>query len=123
MFEGLCESQDRDPRLPALAPRQEITFMLSSESEDWRVTIRAGRVVSVERGPFVMPSYSFRLVASAAEWAAFLAPVPRPGSHDLFALLRRGVLRFEGDLHPLMAHLLYFKLLLASLRPQAEGVA
>ena len=27
------------------------------------------------------------------------------------------VLKFEGDLHPLMSHLLYFKLLLASLRP------
>ena len=64
-----------------------------------------------------MPSYIFKLTASKNEWLKFLQSTPEPGSHDIIAMLRRKVLKFEGDLHPLMSHLLYFKLLLASLRP------
>mgnify|MGYP003341988709 FL=1 len=64
-----------------------------------------------------MPSYVFKLTAPKKEWIKFLQHIPEPGSHDIIAMLRRKVLKFEGDLHPLMSHLLYFKLLLASLRP------
>ena len=39
------------------------------------------------------------------------------------ALLKRGAMRFEGNLHPLMSNLLYFKLLLASLRPAPASEA
>ena len=63
-----------------------------------------------------MPSYIFKLTASKEEWLKFLHKTPEPGSHDIIAMLRRKVLKFEGNLHPLMSHLLYFKLLLASLR-------
>ena len=64
-----------------------------------------------------MPSYVFKLTAPKNEWIKFLRHIPEPGAHDIIAMLRRKVLKFEGDLHPLMSHLLYFKLLLASLRP------
>ena len=79
--------------------------------------IEKGVVKNVEEGPFVMPSYVFKLTAPKNEWIKFLQHTPQPGSHDIIAMLRRKVLKFEGDLHPLMSHLLYFKLLLASLRP------
>ena len=62
-------------------------------------------------------AYVFKLKAPENEWLKFLQHTPQPGSHDIIAMLRRKVLKFEGDLHPLMSHLLYFKLLLASLRP------
>ena len=45
--------------------------------------------------------------------------VPPPGYHDLMAMLKFGTLRIEGNLHPFMSHLLYFKDLLALLRPAA----
>ena len=85
--------------------------------EDTLLVIRDGAVSEVRPGPHVMPSVDFMLVAPKAEWARFLQPTPPPGSHDLMALLRRGAIRFEGDLHKLMANLMYFKKLLASLRP------
>ncbi|MFT7027272.1 MAG: hypothetical protein ACI9ZH_000370 [Paracoccaceae bacterium] len=94
--------------------------MLRAGDDDTLVTITRGAVTEARRGPFVMPSWDFRLSAPGHEWAAFLAPVPAPGSHDLMAMLRRGALRLDGDLHPMMANLLYFKLLLASLRPTPE---
>ena len=64
-----------------------------------------------------LQGYVFKLTAPKNEWLKFLQQTPQPGSHDIIAMLRRKVLKFEGDLHPLMSHLLYFKLLLASLRP------
>ena len=40
-------------------------------------------------------------------------PMPRPGWHDLLALTKRGEAALEGDLHPFMANLQYFKDVLA----------
>lgn len=82
------------------------------------VDIAGGRVASVQRGPFVMPSWTFALRAPAEAWAAFLAPAPKPGFHDLFALVKKRLLRIEGDLHPFMANLRYFKEIFAALREE-----
>jgi hypothetical protein len=70
-----------------------------------------------------MPSSSFALRASEAEWQKFFLSKPPPGSNDLMALVRRKVLKAEGDLQVFMAHLRYFKEALAKLRPAAGGAA
>lgn len=96
-------------------------FLVEIGDVAWLVTIRAGRVVSVRRGPFVMPAWTFALRASQDAWARFWAPDPQPGWHDLLAMLKRRALRIEGDLHPFMANLLYFKDVMAALRPTVDG--
>ena len=58
--------------------------------------------------------------ASQETWSQFWLPVPPPGSHDLFALIKRRALRVEGNLHPFMANLFYFKGVMAKLRT-SEG--
>jgi hypothetical protein len=73
--------------------------------------------VSVTPGPFVMPSSSFALRAPEDEWKKFWSKRPPPGSNDLMALIKRRVLKAEGDLQIFMAHLRYFKEALAKLRP------
>jgi hypothetical protein len=45
-----------------------------------------------------------------------LQPIPKPGFHDVMAMLKLKHLKMEGDLYPLMSHLLYFKDILASVR-------
>jgi hypothetical protein len=95
--------------------------MINTVDNEYLVKIEKGIVTNVEEGPFVMPSYIFKLTASKEEWIKFLENTPHPGSHDIIAMLRRKVLKFEGDLYPLMSHLLYFKLLLASLRPKENN--
>lgn len=123
MFERLHEAAGRDARLAAMAPRLSAVVMLEAGDEAFRLTIREGHLRPVERGPFVMPSCDFRISAPAEAWEKFLGAPPPPGFHDLFALLRRGDLRLDGNLHPFMAHLMYFKRLLASLRPEGEAAA
>ena len=70
-----------------------------------------------------MRSWRFSYRASAAAWAEYWQARPRPGWHDLLALTKRGEAVLEGDLHPFMAHLQYFKDVLALPRqPFCEGV-
>ena len=92
------------------------TFLMEVGDQGYLVKIIEGRIVSITPGPFVTPNYSFALRAPRDEWERFWKKVPAPGHNDIFALFKRGKLRIEGDLHPFMANLLYFKGVLASMR-------
>jgi hypothetical protein len=119
MLEALKERVNADDALVRRGRYLTTTFLLQAGETSWLVSIFEGRIVSVVRGPFVMPSSSFALRASEAEWQKFFGPHPPPGSNDLMALVRRRVLKTEGDLQVFMAHLRYFKEALAKLRPSA----
>ena len=97
----------------------DTTFLLEVGDVPWLIKISAGRIVSVTRGPFVMPAWSFALRAPREAWDQFWLANPPPGFHDLMALVKRRALRIEGNLQPFMANLLYFKDVMAVLRPQA----
>ena len=122
MFLKLAERDEKRETLSEMARYLNTNFIISTIDTEYLVNIEKGVVTSVQEGPFVMPSYNFKLTAPKDEWLKFLQPIPQPGSHDIIAMLRRKVLKFDGDLHPLMSHLLYFKLLLASLRPQEKEI-
>ena len=74
-----------------------------------------------DTGPDRARRFSYR--ASVAAWAEYWQPAPRPGFHDLLALTKRGEAVLEGDLHPFMTHLQYFKDVLALPRHFATVVS
>lgn len=78
--------------------------------------IGGGRVLSVDRGPFLLRSWTFAISAEPEDWLGFLEPMPKPGWHDLMAMSKRGAARIEGDLQPFMANLQYVKDVLAAPR-------
>jgi hypothetical protein len=92
------------------------TFQLEATPHAWLITIHHGRVESISSGPFVMPRWTFALRATFDTWKQFWQPAPAPGYHDLLAMLRYRRLAIEGDPHPFMSNLLYFKEVLASPR-------
>ena len=92
------------------------TFLIEVGPAQWLVSIVEGKIASVRQGPFVMPSWAFALRASQEEWQEFWSANPRPGSNDLMALIKRRVLKAEGNLHVFMANLRYFKESLEKLR-------
>ena len=122
MIEVLKERVNADDGLVRRGRYLTTTFLLEIGDTAWLIAIAEGRIVSVARGPFVMPSWSFALRAPAAEWEKFFLARPPPGSNDLLAMVRRHVLKTEGDLRVFMAHLRYFKEALAKLRTP-QGVA
>lgn len=121
-MEQLMQRVNANDRLVWRGRFVDTTFLVEVGDIPWLVKISAGRVVSVTRGPLLMPAWTFALRASRETWEQYWQAFPAPGFHDLFALLKRRALRMEGNLHPLMSNLLYFKDVMAALRP-SEVVA
>jgi hypothetical protein len=121
MIEQLQPRVNADAMLVKRGRFLSTTFLLTVGPTDWLISIHEGQIVAVTRGPFVMPSWSFALRASEQEWAQFWSARPRPGFHDLMALIKRRTLKAEGDLQIFMANLRYFKEALTKLR--ATGAA
>ena len=117
MIEALQERVNGDEALVRRGKYLTTTFLLEVGQTAWLIGIFEGRIVSVTPGPFVMPSSSFALRAAEGEWQKFWLSRPPPGSHDLMALIKRRVLKAEGNLQIFMANLRYFKEALAKLRP------
>ena len=121
MIETLRERVNGDEGLVRRGRYLTTTFLLEVGPTPWLIQIFEGRIVSVTRGPFVMPSSAFALRASEEDWRKFWSHRPPPGSNDLLALIKRRALKAEGNLQIFMSHLRYFKEALAKLR--APGVA
>jgi len=120
MIQTLQERVNGDAGLVRRGRYLSTSFLLEVGPTPWMIQIFEGRIVGVSRGPFVMPSASFTLRASEDEWCKFWSRRPPPGSNDLMALIKRRVLKAEGNLQIFMSHLRYFKEALAKLR---EGAA
>ena len=114
--ERLAEVANPDPALRRRGRYVSTRFLVGVGPDSYLVEVDRGEVRSVEKGPLVMPSWTFALRAPSAAWAKFWSAAPPPGSHDLFAMIKSRELTVEGDLHPFMANLFYFKMLLSSLR-------
>ena len=76
-------------------------------------------LVSADPAAGLMPRFDLALRFDPDGLARFLTAPPPPGWHDLMALMRHGALRVEGDVQPFMAHLFWFKGVLALLREEA----
>ena len=120
MIDSLADKVNSSERLVRRGRFLTTCFLMEIGPQVYLVNIHGGRVESVKTGPLVMPRWTFALRASADAWNAFWEPHPTPGFHDIMAMLKFGTLRIEGDQHPFMANLLYFKELLASLRRSAS---
>lgn len=121
MLEELAERVNGDAALVQRGRFVNTTFLIAVDDVDHLVRIAEGKVVSIKPGPFVTPDYSFALRASRDAWEKFFSPNPQPGFTDIFALVKKKLLRIEGDLHPFMSNLLYFKGVLMSARRSAAG--
>lgn len=114
--DALAFKVNADERLVWRGRHVSTAFLLQVDQDEYVIQILAGRIVAVEKGPFPIADWVFALRASEAAWREFLKPIPKPGFHDVMAMLKLKHLKMEGDLYPLMSHLLYFKDVLASVR-------
>lgn len=115
-MEQLAQLVNGNERLVWRGRYLDTVFLLEVGDASWLVTITAGRIASAKPVATVTPSWTFALRASRASWDQFWQPVPKPGFHDLMAMVKRRTLRVEGDLYPFMSNLLYFKGVMGSLR-------
>jgi hypothetical protein len=113
---------EQAPALIARGRFLDCECLLGPSDHPFHASIRGGRIVDLTPAPVLMRSWRFSYRATAAAWAEYWQPMPRPGWHDLLALTKREQAVLEGDLHPFMAHLQYFKDVLALPRLHAAAV-
>jgi len=120
MIEKIADRVNADTGLVRRGRFVNTTFMIAIDDACTLLRIQEGKVTGVVPGPFVTPDYSFCLRASRAVWEKFWQPLPPLGYTDIFALVKQKLMQVEGDLHPFMANLLYFKDVIASPRREAK---
>lgn len=116
MLQKLPDLVNADASIVRWGRRMNEIFMIEVGDTQFLLTVRDGKIDKVEKGPFTQRSWRFAIRAKQESWQKFWQKTPEPGWHDLFALLRRGDVKFEGDQRALMAYLMYVKLVLAAPR-------
>ena len=120
-FESIPRLLDADRDLLSAGRWLNVDCLLGPTGRPFLVSIRQGRIAAMSAMPKLMPSWRFSFTASSQAWIEYWRPEPKAGWHDLLALTKRGEGVLEGDLHPFMTHLQYFKDLLALPRPRLSG--
>lgn len=90
------------------------TMLVEFGSVSLWIIIEEGCVTCVNDAPLPLSSWDFAVRARPDAWKRFWQVTPQPGSHDIFALTKRGEMRIEGNLYLFMCHLQYVKDLLAT---------
>lgn len=124
MLDTIATLVNADANLVRRGRFVDTTFLIAIDDAYTLIRIQEGRVVKVTPGPFITPDYSFALRASRSVWDKFWQPLPPLGFTDVFALVKQKLMQVEGDIHPFMANLLYFKDVIAAPRQikQQEAV-
>lgn len=112
----LFANVNQDERLCWRGRHVNTAFLIEVDQDQYLVTIKEGRIVSARKGNFDPCEWRFALRATMQAWDAYWQALPVPGYHDIMAMIKFKHLKIEGDLYPLMSHLLYFKDVLASVR-------
>jgi hypothetical protein len=119
MLDNIANLVNADAKLVGRGRFIDTTFMIAIDEAYTLIRVQEGRITKVTRGPFITPDFSFALRASRAVWEKFWQPLPPLGFTDVFALVKQKLMRVEGDIHPFMANLLYFKDVIAAPRKEA----
>jgi hypothetical protein len=120
MIDKIAGLVNADTKLVRRGRFVNTTFMIAIDDSYTLLRVEEGRVTKVTPGPFITPDYSFSLRASRNVWEKFWEPQPPLGYTDIFALVKQKLMRVEGDLHPFMTNLLYFKDVIAAPRQEAK---
>jgi hypothetical protein len=115
-MEALPELVNADAWLVHRGRFLDTDLMIELGDRPFYMSIAQGRITRLERGPLLMRTWRFAIRGGADGWRQFWKKIPPPPFHDLFALTKHAGFRIEGDLHPLMANLLYFKDVLSAPR-------
>jgi len=123
MLDKIAGLVNADANLVRRGRHVDTTFLIAIDDAYTLIRIQEGRVTEVTPGPFITPDYSFALRAPRAVWEKFWQPLPPLGFTDIFALVKQRLMQVEGDLHPFMANLLYFKDVIAAPRRMKQKEA
>ena len=115
-IEQIPELVNSNPQLVWRGRFLSTIILMRSDTAAYYMAIEDGRIEEVRCVAAALGSYSFSFHASAVTWLKHWEIFPKPGWHDIFAMVKAGKASMEGDLQPLMANLRYVKEVLAAPR-------
>lgn len=95
--------------------------LIEVDGAEYYLTFHDGRLQAVTPGPSRKTPWRFAFRTDGAALAQFWRPVPPPGFHDIFGLVKIGRGRVDGDILTLVKNLRFFKEFLALGRDQAAA--
>jgi hypothetical protein len=85
------------------------TVLLAVDEAEFYLTFEKGRIAEIREGPSLKTPWSFALRAEGEALRQFWQPIPQPGFHDIFGLVKYGHGRIDGDILMLVKNLRFFK--------------
>jgi hypothetical protein len=104
------------PHLLRLGRLFSETVLLQVGEDEYYLFFQEGRLAAIETGPSRKTPWRFALRTDADALKRFLQPVPVPGFHDIFGLVKIGRGRIDGDVLCLVKNLRFFKEFMALAR-------
>jgi hypothetical protein len=89
------------------------TVLLEIDGDEFYLAFRDGRLETITEGPSRKTPWRFAFRTDAEALSRFWQPIPPPGFHDIFGLVKIGRGRIDGDILSLVKNLRYFKEFLA----------
>ena len=107
------------PHLLRLGRLFSETVLIAVVAAEFYLTFDRGALVEVAPGPSRKTPWRFALRTDADALRRFWQPLPAPGFHDVFGLVKIGRGRIDGDILCLVRNLRFFKEVIAL--PRAAG--
>lgn len=107
------------PHLLRLGRLFSETVLIEVDGSEFYLTFDRGALVEVAPGPSRKTPWRFALRTDADALRRFWQPLPAPGFHDVFGLVKIGRGRIDGDILCLVRNLRFFKEVIAL--PRAAG--
>ena len=110
---GMAAVLNETPHLLRLGRLFSETILLQIGTDEFYIHFEKGRVLTIQQGPSKKISWRFALRVEPAAMAEYWKPMPAPGFHDIFGLVKYGKALIDGDILMLVKNLRYFKEFLA----------
>lgn len=111
---------ESSPYLHRLGALFSETVLLKVDDKEYYLVFEKGHIAQVVEGPSKKTPYRFGLVTDTDALREFWTATPKPGFHDIFALVKIGRAEILGDMLLLVKNLRFFKEVLALPRAPKE---
>lgn len=109
---------NRTPHLLRLGRLFSHTVLIEVDGAEFYLTFREGHLETIMEGPSRKTPWRFALRTDRAALDMFWQPLPPPGFHDIFGLVKIGRGRIDGDILTLVRNLRFFKDFMALARKE-----
>ena len=101
------------PHLHRIGALFSETVLLKVDGQEFYLVFEKGHIIRIVDGPSKKTPYRFGFVTDSEALKEFWTAIPKPGFHDIFAMVKIGRADIIGDMLLLTKNLRFFKEVIA----------